>query len=108
MKLSVVRAGGVSGIVSRTEVASGALKPEDAEALQNKVRESGILDMSAEPSQQRPVPDEFQYELTVEDGDRTHTVRAPEGELPQNVRSLITWADSVPGGERKLGPPGRG
>ena len=108
MKLSVARAGGPAGIVSRTKVASDALTPEDAEALQDKVRDSGILDMSAEPSQQASAPGEFRYELTVEDGDRTHTVRAPERELPQDVLSLITWADSVPGAERTLEPPGRG
>jgi hypothetical protein len=93
MKLSVVRGGGIAGMTTRTELSSESLPPADARALEQKVAGSGLLDMPSEPAPRAATPDEFQYELTVDHDAGSHTVRVPEGDLPDGVRSLIEWAE---------------
>jgi hypothetical protein len=93
VKLSVVSGGGIAGIMTRTEVSSASLSPADARVLEQKVAESGLLEMPLEPARQTSQPDELQYELTVEHDEGSHTVRVPEGDLPDGVRSLIQWAE---------------
>jgi emfourin len=106
MKLSVKRGGGLAGIATRTELESAALPPAEAQALDEKVSESGLLSMPPQPATPPSHPDELQYELTVDrDGD-SHTVRLPEGALPDEVRSLIEWADARPEREQRIVPPG--
>jgi hypothetical protein len=108
MKLSVLRGGGLAGMVTRTELASDALPAEKADELHEKVLQSGVLDLPAEAPPPDRHPDELQYELTVEHEGGAHTVRLPETKLPEEVRSLIEWADSVPERKEEMGPPGRG
>jgi hypothetical protein len=108
MRLSVVRGGGLAGMVTRTDLDSAALPPGEAGALGEKVEQSGLLSMPQEPAAGPSHPDELQYELTVDHDGGSHTVRMPEGALPDEVRSLIEWADSRPERERRIVPPGGG
>jgi hypothetical protein len=107
MKLSVVRGGGLAGMVTRTELASDSLSPDDARELHEKVEQAGVLAMPEELPPAKPHPDELNYELTVEHEGRERTVRLSESTLPEKVRSLIAWADSRPEREHRIEPPGR-
>jgi hypothetical protein len=105
MKLSVVRGGGVAGTVVRTDLASGDLSPEDAGTLHELVRDAGLLEGGQrEPPPARP--DEPSYKLTVEHAGHSHTVSLTESTMPEAIRSLISWSDSVPGGKTRIEPPG--
>jgi hypothetical protein len=106
MKLSVVRGGGLAGMATETELASSALPPEEAHVLGEKVEQSGLLNLASDQASKPSHPDEFQYELTVDHDGGSHTVRLPEGALPDGVRSLFEWADARPEGERRIVPPG--
>jgi len=107
MKLSVVRGGGLSGIVTRTELATGALPPETERALRARLTQSGLLDLRESASSPDPTPDAFQYEITVEDAGMTRRVRLSEDEMPDPVRSFISWLESVPEREERVEAPGR-
>ena len=106
MKLSIVRGGSIAAIVTRIEVSTDSLSPEDARALHSKVGEAGILGLSDDVPATAQHPEDLLYELTVEDEGRVHTVRLSESTLPEAVRLLIAWADSVPGGEATIEAPG--
>ena len=106
MRLSILRAGGLAGRTSRTEVSSDSLTPEDAKELHEKVVESGVLTMPPEPPPTTAHPDEFEYELTVEHDTGSHTVLRPQSALSPELRSLIQWADGRPESERSNVPPG--
>jgi hypothetical protein len=109
MKVSVLRGGGVGGMVTRTELGSEALSPADAEALERRVREAGVLEPpDPSPRGSSSHPDELAYELTVDDGERSRTVRVTEESMPEPVRSLIDWTDSRPERDVKVEPPGGG
>jgi hypothetical protein len=106
MKLSIVRGGGLAGMVTRTELASEALSEDDARKLREKVEQAGLLAMPESLPPAEAHPDELNYELTVEHEGRERTVRLSESTLPEEVRSLIAWADSVPEREHRIEPPG--
>ncbi|MEA2432514.1 MAG: hypothetical protein QOF65_154 [Thermoleophilaceae bacterium] len=90
MKLSVVRAGGLAGMIARTEVTSESVPDEE---LRQKVAESGLADLLADPKPRQLNPDEYEYTLTVEDGGSSKTAQLPDSQVPDGVRSLIEWAE---------------
>ena len=106
MKLSVVRGGGLAGIVTHTELATGALPPETEHALRARLTQSGLLDIRESASSPDPTPDALQYEITVEDAGTTRRVRLSEDEMPDPVRSFISWLESVPEREERVEAPG--
>jgi Emfourin len=108
MKLSVIRGGGLAGMVKRTELASDALSAEDADTLHRKVEEAGLLESHEEPRAEPAHADELTYEVTIEQEGRHRTVRATESAMPEAVRALVEWADSVPEGKTTIQPPGGG
>ena len=106
MKVAIVRGGGVAGLTSRTRLAADALPEEDARQLDERVRAAQLL---AKPEAQAQPPrhaDELSYAVTVDDGEEKRTHRFSEGDLPEEVRSLIEWVDAHPEGEHEVGPPG--
>jgi hypothetical protein len=40
---------------------------------------------------QRPQPDRFQFDLTIEADDRTHTVSIAEEAASKELRALLAW-----------------
>ncbi len=105
MKVTVVRGGGLAGIVTETEVDSDQLSPDDADALEAKVREAGLFDLDDDASPPS-YADEVSYRLSIEDGERSHTATLREGTLPDTVRSFISWLGAVPGHHKRISPPG--
>ena len=104
MKVSVLRGGGIGGMLTRTEVATDALPPAEAEALEKRVREAGLTKAEGGPGPTHP--DELSYEIAVEEGGRRRATLVSESEMPEAARKLIEWIDSRP--ERHVGvePPG--
>jgi hypothetical protein len=106
VKVSVVRGGGLAGLVQTTIADSETLAPEHAAQLRAKVDEAGFFGLPDNTGRSPGAADRFDYAVTVEDADRTHTVRRAESELPAAVQELIAWVNSVPGRQDRLAPPG--
>jgi hypothetical protein len=106
MKVAIVRGGGVAGLTSKVHLAAEALPAGDAEALDRRVRESGLLTMPATPRQPARHADQLLYAVSVDDGAGERTLHFSDESLPEEVRSLIEWVDAHPEGEREVLPPG--
>jgi emfourin len=106
MRIAIVRGGGVAGLTSRTRLDSETLPPPDAEALQERVRSSGLLSPAERPARPPRHPDELAYAVKVEEGGTERTHRFGEDDLPEEVRSLLEWIDARPECEHEVGPPG--
>ena len=106
MKISVVRGGGLSGVMQTTTADSDALAPHDGEALRAKVHQASFFDLPPDAGGSPGGADRFVYAVTVEDDDRAHTVRRAEPDLPDGLGALIDWVSSVPGRRDELSPPG--
>ena len=106
MKVSVVRGGGLAGLVQTTTADSETLAPDDADRLRRTVDEAGFFALPGDAPRSPGAADRFDYAVTVEDDDRSHTVRRTEADLPDGLGALIAWVSAVPGREDRLTPPG--
>src|SRR5207302_1639496 len=92
-----------SGIPNRafylaaTTADSETLAPDDADRLRRTVDEAGFFDLPGDAPPSGRGPDRFHYAVTVEDDNRTHTVRRAEPDLPEELSALIDLVTSVPG-----------
>jgi hypothetical protein len=94
VKVSIVRGGGLAGIVTRTELTSEAL-PEDA-----RRRLETLAAQVAPASGARPAhADELLYRVTIDGVTATHT----ESDLPDPVRALIEFVSERPERQDALG-----
>jgi hypothetical protein len=105
VKVSVVRGGGVSGLVTVTTVDSRTLSSEDAETFARMFEEANAVEEPSEGS--TAGPDEFLVAVTLEDGARHRTVTWAEHDLPSAIRSLVAWVSSAPGRTEEVGSPGQ-
>ena len=89
MLVTIVRGGGLAGLVRRTELDSAELPPDAVVEL------AALVDRL--PREARPVgragPDELRYELTVVDDETTWTVRTTDSALSDEERLLIAFVD---------------
>lgn len=104
MRVSVVRGGGLAGLVRTTTADTDRLSPADSEKLAALVRQAGLE--GAASAHDEPEPDRFAYQVIVEDQQRHHVNGFSERSLPVPVRNLISWMSSVDGHEDTVGPPG--
>jgi Emfourin len=107
LRVSVVRGGGITGLVATTVLESDSLSDEDADELRKRVARV-TSDVPEDSRQDRPParPDEQSVLLAIDSADGRHTVRAPESELSEAQRSLIDLVTSSPQREERLGSPG--
>jgi hypothetical protein len=106
VRVSVVRGGGLAGLVRTTTADTDRLSPGDGEKLAALVRQAGLVGSHAASNHDEPEPDRFAYQVTVEDQQHNHVSGFSERSLPAKVRDLISWMSTVDGHEDKIEPPG--
>jgi hypothetical protein len=102
VKVSVVRGGGVAGLVTSTELDSADLAAGEADALRGAVERARAAHV---PQAGAALPDRFGYEVRVEDEGAAETLRAREP-VPDPLRELITLVQESPARRRRTAPPG--
>jgi hypothetical protein len=95
MKVAIVRGGGFAGMTTTTRLETSALAPPQAAELEAKVRAAGLLQPTAPPSGPPPHADDLLYEIDVEEGGEELEHRFRDSSLPEGVRSLVEWVDSI-------------
>jgi hypothetical protein len=89
MKISYRRTGGFAGMVMSFNIGTEALPTEEGQALQDLVAAADFFDLPARITSQEPGADQFQYRVTVEAGQRQHTVEVGEAAVPENLWPLL-------------------
>jgi hypothetical protein len=91
MRITFSRSGGVAGVRLRTTVSEDDLSRAHAARLRRLVEAADCFrlprKMAADPKQ----PDRFQYELTLEDGGRRHTIVIDEEAATPGLLKLLEW-----------------
>lgn len=64
------------------------IPPDQAVTLKQLVEESDFFNLTELPSK-APAPDGFVYSITVENGNRHHTIQAGDTNFPQILRPLL-------------------
>ena len=95
MKVTIVRGGGIAGIVARTELDAGRLPKAAAKTLADELARANLAALP-EPPAARQWPDAQLYEISVENAEESVKARFTDEALPENVRLLMAWVDSRP------------
>jgi len=89
MHVSFVRSGGFAGILLTANLDSKTLPVDELSVLEREVADASFFDLPEKLLPAAPVPDGFEYEITVDSSNQTHTVRVGEPLVAESLRPLI-------------------
>jgi len=95
MRLSFERSGGFTGILQTKTFDTDALTNEAAAQLIHLVEAADFFRLPAMIATTAQ-PDRFQYQITIETGDRQHTINVSESTAPGTLRPLLDWLNTHP------------
>lgn len=82
------RSGGVIGNELRLDLELESLADYEAEHLQKLIDEADFFNIPPDLAA-NVTPDEFQYTITIENEDASHTVRTSDTTMPQTLLPLV-------------------
>lgn len=89
MKISFERTGGFTGIPMAMTIDVDSLPGPDAANLKKLVADADFFNL-AENRANKPVPDGFQYAITVDEGDgKQRTIQVSDTSMPDQLRPLV-------------------
>jgi len=83
------RTGGFAGITQRAVIDTASLNPEERQALEALLEQAGFFDLPPRMAREGEGVDRFQYLVTIEHGDRKHTVMLSEEAMPESLQPLM-------------------
>ncbi|MBW4469762.1 MAG: hypothetical protein KME45_05085 [Stenomitos rutilans HA7619-LM2] len=89
MHITLERSGGFTGMPLTITVDTATLAPDQIAQLRHLIEAADFFHVSASSMQAQP--DRFEYEITVQDGDRTHTIAFGEAAIPEPLKPLVHW-----------------
>jgi hypothetical protein len=90
MIVRLVKSGGIAGLKVRAEVDSEQNAPAQQREMEKLVEAAKLFDQPAKPGG-RAMPDQFQYEITVEDEGKTHSFVTNEAAASDELLELVDW-----------------
>jgi len=91
MTVTFERSGGFAGRQLRYRVNSDELSDADRNQLQQLVDTPGFFGLPEQIKAPPGAADVFQFTITVDDGDRKHTVEVDQTVAPKNLKPLLQW-----------------
>lgn len=91
MRIRYERSGGLANIGVKYDVDSAKLSEDKAEQLKRLIEAARPFDQPAASPAPAGAADQYQYELTVEDGGRTHTIRTNDTAASAELMNLFDW-----------------
>lgn len=89
MRIHFERSGGFAGMRLTTTVDTNSLAPEEAGALEEQLHKARFFDLPSSLNASPRGADQFCYRVTVEEGERQHTVELSEAAAPEPLRHLL-------------------
>ena len=91
MRIRFERSGGFANIPLRAEIDSSELRPERAKELKRLVERAHAFDQSQQSPQSDTSSDQFQYEMTIEDGGRSQKLRISDQAASDDLKLLFDF-----------------
>ena len=89
MHIGFVRSGGFAGMLLVANIDSQSLPAEELSILESEVAEAAFFDLPERIVPASPMPDSFEYEISVSSSNQTHTIRVGEALVADSLRPLI-------------------
>lgn len=85
------RSGGFTGTSSRVEIESRDLDSGEAEVLKELIFRSGFFEAISFGSEFLSMPDQFRYQITIEQMGQKRTLELSDGNMPDLFRPLVNY-----------------
>lgn len=95
MQIDFIRTGGITGVRLTTSVDTTQLPPDQAVTLEKLVDDSAFFDLPENLTPPRPMPDRFEYRLTIASAQKTHSIVASDGAVPDALRPLLNYLTTM-------------
>jgi hypothetical protein len=89
MIIHLVRTGGFGGMRREVRIETRSLPSTEREPLERLIGEAGFFALPEKFPKPGKGADYFIFSVTVEDGERRHTIEVAQPSLPANLRPLI-------------------
>ena len=89
MHIEFLRSGGFAGISLTAKLDLQNLSTDESAILEKQINESNFFDLQELIKSAAPMPDGFEYQLTISSLERTHTVTVSESLITAQLRPLI-------------------
>ena len=83
------RSGGFAGLTTTAEVDSETLSAKEAKELKELVEKA--LPADQPKKKKATMPDQFEYEFVIEDGDKPHKYLVNDESITDDMRALSKW-----------------
>ena len=90
MRVSLQQSGGIAGLKIRAEVDSEQLSQPQEREMKDLVDRASLFDQPLKP-RGKSMPDQFQYEITIEDQGKTHSFMTTDTEASDDLLELVDW-----------------
>ena len=91
MRITLKRSGGFGGIRTAASLDLAKLTEKKAAEARRLVDATKFFDLPATIRAKTAHPDRFQFDLTIEDDARSHTVSIAEEAASKELKSLLSW-----------------
>ena len=89
MHIEFVRSGGFAGLFLRANIDLETLPLGESATLENEINNSAFFDLPEQIKLSSPMPDRFEYQITISSSQQTHTVTIHESSVTNSLRPLI-------------------
>jgi len=90
MRVSCKKTGGIAGLKVSAEVDSEQLSPAQAQKMKDLVEQANLFNQPSKPGG-KSMPDQFQYEISVEDQGKTHSFVTNDASASDELLELVDW-----------------
>lgn len=77
------------------EIDTTSLPAEQGQQLDDMINASGFFDLPREFTTSTPGADRFQYQVSIENNRRKHTVRMNEAAIPLSLKPLVNQLTKI-------------
>ena len=78
MHIEFVRSGGFAGLFLTANIDLQTLPPDESALLEREINDTAFFDLPEQIKPASPMPDRFEYKITVSSPQRAHTVTVSE------------------------------
>jgi hypothetical protein len=91
MKIYFHRSGGLEGSVIEKIIDEKSMNEKEANNLQKIIRDSGFFDLPYEIKTKRNYADAFNYNITIDDGIKAHSVKRTDTNIEPKLYTLVKY-----------------
>lgn|SRR5512146_1359083 len=95
MRVDFIRTGGFAGVRLTTSIETTKLTPDQAVTIRKLLDDSRFFDLPENIAPAKPMPDRFEYRVTVASAQQTHTVTCSDAACPDSLKPLLNYLTTM-------------